>query len=35
MVKIVIKTDKKYANYLKPHLEKEHPKTKGKISIRK
>ena len=35
MVKVVIETSKKYAKYLKPHLEKEHPKTKGKISIRK
>ena len=33
MAKVVIKTTKKYAKYLKPHLEKEHPKTKGKIRV--
>jgi len=35
MVKLIIRTNKKYADYLKKHLEKEHPKTKGKIKIRR
>lgn len=35
MVKVIIETTEKYAKYLKPHLEKEHPETKGKIKIKK
>lgn len=34
MVRIIIKTSRKYANYLSEHLQKEHPKTKGKIRVR-
>lgn len=34
-MKVIIKTNKKYGNYLSKHLQKEHPKTKGKIKIRK
>lgn len=33
MVHLNIKVSKRYANYLKKHLEKEHPITKGKIRI--
>jgi len=33
-MKLTIKTSKKYGTWLKKHLEKEHPKTKGKIKIR-
>ena len=33
-MKVVIKTNKKYAKYLSKHLQKEHPKTKGKIKLR-
>jgi len=35
MAKVVIKTSIKYAKYLSKHLQKEHPKTKGKIKVRK
>jgi hypothetical protein len=35
MAKVVITVSKKYAAYLVPHLQKEHPKTKGKIKVRK
>jgi hypothetical protein len=35
MAKIIIKTNKKYGTWLKHHLEIEHPKTKGKIKLRK
>jgi hypothetical protein len=28
-----IRNEKRYLKYLKKHLEKEHPKTKGKITI--
>ena len=35
MAKIVIKVSKKYGTWLKNHLEKEHPKTKGKIKLRR
>jgi len=35
MVNVVIKANKKYAEYLAKHLQKEHPKTKGKIKIRR
>ena len=31
---VVIKTTKGYAGYLSKHLQKEHPTTKGKITIR-
>jgi len=34
-MKVVIRTSKKYAAYLSEHLAKEHPKTKGKISLYK
>lgn len=33
MVKVVINTSKKYGSYLAKHLQKEHPKTKGKVFI--
>lgn len=33
--KVSIKTTKKYGKYLEKHLQKEHPKTKGKIKISK
>lgn len=32
MAVVKIKTSKKYGKWLKKHLEKEHPKTKGHIS---
>jgi len=35
MAKIIIKATKKYARYLAKHLQKEHPKTKGKVKVRK
>jgi hypothetical protein len=35
MAKVIIKTDRKYADYLSKHLQKEHPKTKGKIKVRR
>ena len=35
MAKLTITGSRKYLDYMKPHLEKEHPKTKGKIRIRK
>lgn len=34
-MKVTIITSRKYGSYLKKHLEKEHPKTKGKIKLRK
>lgn len=34
-MKLTIKTSKKYGKYLSKHLQKEHPKTKGKIKIRR
>jgi len=34
-MKVVIKTSRKYGNYLAKHLAKEHPKTSGKIKLRK
>ena len=34
-MKLVIKGSSKYCTYLKGHLEKEHPKTKGKIKLRR
>lgn len=34
-MKLIIKASKKYVLWLKKHLEKEHPKTKGRIRIRK
>jgi hypothetical protein len=33
-MKVIIQTTKKYGNYLSKHLQKEHPKTKGKIKVR-
>jgi len=35
MAKVVITTSRKYANYLSKHLQKEHPKTKGHIKVRR
>lgn len=35
MSKVIIKASPKYASYLSKHLQEEHPKTKGKITIRK
>jgi hypothetical protein len=32
-MKLVIRTSRKYGNWLKGHLEKEHPKTKGRIRL--
>jgi hypothetical protein len=32
-MKLTIAGDKKYLNWLKKHLEKEHPKTKGRIRL--
>jgi hypothetical protein len=32
---IIKKVPKKYAEYMKAHLQKEHPKTKGKIKVKK
>lgn len=34
-VKIIINTDAKYASWLARHLQKEHPKTKGKIKLKR
>jgi hypothetical protein len=34
-MKVIIKTTKKYGEYLSKHLQKEHPKTKGHINLRK
>lgn len=34
-MKAIIKGNKKYINWLSKHLQKEHPKTKGKIRLRK
>jgi hypothetical protein len=34
-MKLIIKSSKDYIEKLKKHLEKEHPKTKGKMKIRK
>jgi len=33
MATVVIKTTKKYGTYLAAHLQREHPKTKGKIRL--
>jgi len=35
MAKLIIKGSKKYVVRLAKHLEKEHPKTKGKIKVRR
>jgi hypothetical protein len=35
MAELEIKGTKKYIKYLKKHLEKEHPKTKGKMKCDK
>lgn len=35
MSELEIRGSKKYLKYLKKHLEKEHPSTKGKIKIEK
>lgn len=32
-MKVVIQTTSKYGSWLKRHLQKEHPKTKGHIKI--
>lgn len=34
-MKLVIKSNPKYLKKLAKHLEKEHPKTKGKIELRR
>jgi len=34
-MKLVIRTSRKYGSWLAKHLAKEHPKTKGRIKIRK
>lgn len=34
-MKIIITSTKKYSKYLVKHLQHEHPKTKGKIKVRK
>lgn len=34
MSELIIKGNKKYLNYMEHHLQKEHPKTKGRISVR-
>ena len=34
-MKLIINTNKKYGLWLKKHLEKEHPKTKNRIKIRR
>ena len=34
-MKLVIKGNKKYVTWLSGHLQKEHPKTKGKIKIKR
>ena len=33
MVKLIIKTNKKYGTWLAKHLAKEHPKIRGKIKL--
>ncbi len=33
-IRLTIKVPKKYGLYLSGHLQKEHPKTKGKIKIK-
>lgn len=35
MAKVTITTSQRYGKWLKSHLEKEHPKTKGHIKFRK
>jgi hypothetical protein len=35
MVKVIIKIPRRYAIWLAAHLQKEHRKTKGRISIRR
>lgn len=35
MARLVIKTTKKYADYMSKHLQREHPKTKGHIKVMK
>lgn len=34
-VKVVIETTKSYGKYLAKHLQQEHPKTKGKVQLKK
>jgi len=34
-MKVIIHASKKYACYLAKHLAKEHPKTAGKITVKK
>lgn len=34
-MKLTINGSRRYCEYLKGHLEKEHPKTKGKIILRR
>ncbi len=35
IMKLVIKASKKYAKYLEKHLQEEHPKTRGRIKLKK
>lgn len=34
MSELVLKGSKKYLNYMEHHLQKEHPKTKGKVFVK-
>lgn len=34
-MRVIINTSRKYGSYLAKHLAKEHPKTKGKIKVKK
>jgi len=34
-MKLIIKGNKKYISWLEKHLNKEHPKTKGKTKVKK
>jgi len=35
MAQAIITGNKKYITYLAKHLQKEHPKTKGKVKVKK
>lgn len=34
-MRVIINTNKRHAKYLKKHLQSEHPKTKGRIKVRR
>lgn len=34
-MKLIIRGSKKYVSWLKKHLSKEHPKTKGRMKLKK